>query len=132
MAEKIPFDLVSPERLLLSEDAEMVTLPGTEGDLGVLAGHEPLITTLRPGVIDVKGGVRGDERFFVMGGFTDIGPAKLTVLAEEAFPVANVNASDVDQRIANVKEDLLSAKTDLERTRLVATLDALNGLRAAL
>lgn len=132
MAEKIPFDLVSPERLLLSEDAEMVTLPGTEGDLGVLAGHEPLITTLRPGVIEVKGGARGDERFFVMGGFADIGPAKLTVLAEEAFPVAGVDAAAVDQRIADTKEDLLVAKTELERSRLVATLDALNGLRAAL
>jgi F-type H+-transporting ATPase subunit epsilon len=132
MAEKLPFDLVSPERLLLSEDAEMVTLPGTEGDLGVLAGHEPLITTLRPGVIDVKGGARGDERFFVMGGFADIGPAKLTVLAEEAFPVAGVDAAAVDQRIADTKEDLLVAKTELERSRLVATLDALNGLRAAL
>lgn len=132
MAEKIPFDLVSPERLLLSEDAEMVTLPGTEGDLGVLAGHEPLITTLRPGVIDVMGGARGDERFFVMGGFADIGPAKLTVLAEEAFPVAGVDAAAVDQRIADTKEDLLVAKTELERSRLVATLDALNGLRAAL
>jgi F-type H+-transporting ATPase subunit epsilon len=132
MAEKIPFDLVSPERLLLSEDAEMVTLPGTEGDLGVLAGHEPLITTLRPGVIDMKGGARGDERFFVMGGFADIGPAKLTVLAEEAFPVAGVDAAAVDQRIADTKEDLLVAKTELERSRLVATLDALNGLRAAL
>lgn len=132
MAEKIPFDLVSPERLLLSEDAEMVTLPGTEGDLGVLAGHEPLITTLRPGVIDVKGGARGDERFFVMSGFADIGPAKLTVLAEEAFPVAGVDAAAVDQRIADTKEDLLVAKTELERSRLVATLDALNGLRAAL
>ncbi|HVT25172.1 MAG TPA: F0F1 ATP synthase subunit epsilon [Rhizomicrobium sp.] len=132
MAEKIPFDLVSPERLLLSEDAEMVTLPGTEGDLGVLAGHEPLITTLRPGVIEVKGGARGDERFFVMGGFADIGPAKLTVLAEEAFPIAGVDVAAVDQRIADTKEDLLVAKTELERSRLVATLDALNGLRAAL
>jgi F-type H+-transporting ATPase subunit epsilon len=132
MAEKLPFDLVSPERLLLSEDAEMVTLPGTEGDLGVLAGHEPLITTLRPGVIEVKGGARGDERFFVMGGFADIGPAKLTVLAEEAFPIAGVDVAAVDQRIADTKEDLLVAKTELERSRLVATLDALNGLRAAL
>lgn len=132
MAEKIPFDLVSPERLLLSEDAEMVTLPGAEGDLGVLAGHEPLITTLRPGLIDVKGGVRGDERFFVMGGFADISPSKLTILAEEAFPVASVDAAAIDQRIVDVKEDLLGAKTELERARLAATLDALTELRVAL
>lgn len=132
MAEKIPFDLVSPERLLLSEDAEMITLPGAEGDLGVLAGHEPLITTLRPGVIDVKGGGRGDERFFVLGGFADISPSKLTILAEEAFPLASINVADVDQRIANAKEDLIGVKTDLERARLAATLDALETLRGAL
>jgi len=132
MAEKIPFDLVSPERLLLSDDAEMITLPGAEGDLGVLAGHEPLITTLRPGVIEVKGGGRGDERFFVLGGFADISPSKLTILAEEAFPLASINVADVDQRIANAKEDLIGVKTDQERARLAATLDALETLRGAL
>ncbi len=132
MADKIPFDLVSPERLLLSEDAEMITLPGAEGDLGVLAGHEPLITTLRPGIVDVKGGGRGDERFFVLGGFADISPSKLTILAEEAFPLASINVADVDQRIANTKEDLIGVKTDHERARLAAALDALETLRGAL
>ena len=110
----------------------MVTLPGSEGDLGVLAGHEPLITTLRPGVIEVKGGTQGDQRFFVHGGFAEINPGKLTVLAEEAFDVAAVNAAEVDQRISNAKEDLLQVKSDQARTRLVATLDALTQLRAAL
>lgn len=132
MADRISFDLVSPERLLLSEDAEMVTLPGTEGDLGVLAGHEPLITTLRPGIIDVKGGGNREERFFVLGGFADINPGKLTVLAEEAFPLASISAADVDQRIANVREDLIGVKTDQERHRLATTLDALETLRGAL
>ncbi len=132
MAEKISFDLVSPERLLLSEDAEMVTLPGTEGDLGILIGHEPLITTLRPGVIDVKGGTLGDQRFFVLGGFAEVNPGKLTVLAEEAFSVASVNASEVDERISDAREDLLLVKSDAERARVSATLDALTQLRAAL
>ncbi|HVZ69932.1 MAG TPA: F0F1 ATP synthase subunit epsilon [Rhizomicrobium sp.] len=132
MADRISFDLVSPERLLLSEDAEMITLPAAEGDLGVLAGHEPLITTLRPGAIDVKGGARGEERFFVMGGFADINPDKLTVLAEEAFSLAEVQMSEVDERIADTKEDILAAKSEQERARLVARLDALNALRAAL
>jgi len=132
MVEKIPFDLVSPERLLRSEEAEMVTLPGTEGDFGVLAGHEPLITTLRPGVIDVKGGTRGDERFFVMGGFAEVNPGKLTVLAEEAFSLSSVDAAAVDQRISDAKEDLLISKTELERDRINAALDALTQLRAAL
>ncbi len=132
MADRISFDLVSPERLLLSEDAEMITLPAAEGDLGVLAGHEPLITTLRPGAIDVKGGARGEERFFVMGGFADINPDKLTVLAEEAFSLAEVQMSEVDERIADTKEDILAAKSEQERARLVARLDALNALLAAL
>ncbi len=132
MVEKIPFELVSPERLVLSEEAEMVTLPGTDGDLGVLAGHEPLITTLRPGVIDVKGGTHSDGRFFVMGGFAEINPGKLTVLAEEMFSLSSVDVAAVDQRISDAKEDLLISKTELERARVNAALDALTQLRAAL
>ena len=132
MADKISFDLVSPERLLLSEDAEMVTLPGTEGDLGVLPGHEPLITTLRPGVIAVKGGGQGDARFFVMGGFAVVNPEKLTVLAEEALPMADMDAAALNQRISNTKEDLLVAKSERERARLVQMLDSLEQARAAL
>ncbi|HSZ75215.1 MAG TPA: F0F1 ATP synthase subunit epsilon [Rhizomicrobium sp.] len=132
MADKIPFDLVSPERLLLTEEAEMVTLPGSEGDLGVLAGHEPLITTLRPGVIDVKGGTLGDQRFFVLGGFAEINPERLTVLAEEALPMADVNPALLDQRISDTREDLLLAKTDTDRARMAQMLDSLTQLRAAL
>ena len=132
MTDKIPFDLVSPERLLLSEEAEMVTLPGTEGDLGVLSGHEPLITTLRPGVIDVKGGTLGDQRFFVLGGFAEINPERVTVLAEEALPMAELDAAAIDRRISDTNEDLLLAKDDASRARLVETLDSLNQLRVAL
>ena len=132
MVDRIAFDLVSPERLLLSEEAEMVTLPGTEGDLGVLSGHEPLITTLRPGVIDVKGGTLGDQRFFVLGGFAEINPERVTVLAEEALPIAELDAAALDQRISDTKEDLLLAKDDASRGRITETLDSLNQLRAAL
>lgn len=132
MTDKIPFDLVSPERLLLSEEAEMVTLPGTEGDLGVLSGHEPLITTLRPGVIDVKGGTLGDQRFFVLGGFAEINPERVTVLAEEALPMAELDAAALDRRISDTNEDLLLAKDDASRARIVETLDCLSQLRAAL
>ncbi len=117
MTDKIPFDLVSPERLLLTEEAEMVTLPGSEGDLGVLAGHEPLITTLRPGVIDVKGGTLGDTRFFVLGGFVEINPEKITVLAEEALPVAELDAAALDERISGTarRRPFCSPKTDAEQ-----------------
>ncbi len=132
MTDKIAFDLVSPERLLLSEEAEMVTVPGTEGDMGVMAGHMPLISTLRPGVIEVKGGTNGDKRFYVIGGFVEISPSKLTVLAEEAVPVAEMDSATLDQRIKNTEEDVALAKNDAERAKAQETLDYLKGVRAAL
>ena len=132
MADKISFDLVSPEKLLLSEDAEMVTLPGSEGEFGVLAGHAALISTLKPGVIAVKGGAQGDQRYFVTTGFADVSATKLTVLAEEAIPMESVNTELLDQRIADGEEDILQAKTEEARAKAVAHVDALQQLRAAL
>ena len=132
MTGKFQFDLVSPERLLLSEEVEMVTLPGSEGDFGVLAGHAPVLSTLRPGVVDVKGMADGDMRIFVRGGFAEVGARKVTVLAEEAIPLAELDASALDQRIRNTEEDLAAAKTDAERDRVAAALGQLRQLRAAL
>ena len=132
MADKFHFDLVSPERLLLSEEVEMVTLPGSEGDFGVLAGHAPVLSTLRPGLVEVKGGTDGDLRLFVRGGFAEVTPAKLTVLAEEAIPLAELDPAALDSRIANTEEDLAAAKTDAERDRIAAALDHLRQLRSAL
>jgi F-type H+-transporting ATPase subunit epsilon len=132
MPDKISFELVSPERLLLSEMAEMVTVPGREGDFGVLAGHAPVISSLRPGVIDVKGGDAGDARFFVLGGFAEVTPAKLTVLAEDVLPMAEIDMAALDLRIKNAQEDVLQAKTDAERAKAVESLDHLQVLRASL
>ncbi len=132
MVDKISFDLVSPERLLLSEEAEMVTLPGTEGYMGVMAGHEPLVTTLRAGVISVKGGSEGDGRFFVLGGFAEVNPTKLTILAEDAVPMAEIDMAALDRRIADAEEDILTAKTEAARAKAVATVDDLKLLRNAL
>jgi F-type H+-transporting ATPase subunit epsilon len=131
MAEKIHFDLVSPERLLLSEDVEMVTLPGAEGYFGVLAGHAPVISTLRPGVIEVKGGDTPDLRLFVRGGFAEVDGKKVIVLAEEAIPMADFDVAALDQRIRDTEEDLVTAKTDADRARVSETLDHLRQLRAA-
>jgi F-type H+-transporting ATPase subunit epsilon len=130
MIDKISFDLVSPERLLLSTEAEMVTIPGTEGDMGVMAGHMPLISTLRPGVIAVSGG--SDQRFYVLGGFAEVNPGKLTVLADEAVPVSELDPAALDQRIKDAEEDVALAKSDGERAKAQETLDYLKGLRAAL
>jgi len=131
MVDKIAFDLVSPERLLLSDSAEMVTLPGTEGYMGVMAGHAPVISTLRPGTIAVQGASGSDLRFFIRGGFAEITSGKITVLAEEAIPMAEVDPALLDQRIRDAEEDITAAKTDVEKARAMETLDDLKQVRAA-
>ncbi|MEQ9520510.1 MAG: F0F1 ATP synthase subunit epsilon [Parvibaculum sp.] len=132
MAEKLKFDLVAPEKLLLSTEADMVVVPGTEGDFGVMPGHSPVMATLRSGVIDVTGGTGGDTRIFVRGGFAEVTPAGLTVLAEEATPLAELDAAKLDQRIKNASEDVQDAKTDDARNTAQSHLDQLKELRNAL
>ena len=132
MTDKIHFDLVSPERMLLSEDVDMVTLPGAEGYFGVLAGHAPVISSLRPGVIEVTGGTTPNLRLFVRGGFAEVDAKKVIVLAEEAIPMADFDVAALDRRLADTEEDLAIAKTDAERARVSEQLDHLRQLRAAL
>ena len=132
MADKFPFELVSPERLLLSVDAEMVTVPGAEGDFGVLAGHAPLISSLRPGVIEIDGADDAETRIYVGGGFAEIVGGRLTVLAEEAVPVSQLDRAALEQRIRNAEEDLEDAKDDAARAKVQAQLDHLRGLLSAL
>jgi F-type H+-transporting ATPase subunit epsilon len=131
MAEPIAFDLVAPERLLLSTEAEMVTIPGTDGYMGVLKGHEPVITTLRAGMIDVKGMDGSDTRFFIRGGFADVSAEKVTVLAEEAIPMSELDLQVLDQRIKDAEEDLAAAQTDTTRHKAHDALDNLRMVRAA-
>lgn len=128
---KISFDLVSPERLLLSEDAEMVTIPGSEGEMGVMAGHESLISTLKPGIIDVKIEHGRHDRFFVTGGFAEVTATKLTVLAEEAIPVAHLDETTLRERIIDAEEDIATAKTDIEMQRATEALVEYRRLLAA-
>lgn len=130
MAGKIRFDLVSPEKLLYSDEADMVTVPGREGDFAVLAGHEPFISIIRTGLINVKGGVDGDMRIFVRGGFAEVNAEGLIVLAEEAMPADDLNAADIDARIQNAEEDLADAKDDAARAKAAQTLDTLRQMRA--
>jgi len=133
MADKIAFEIVSPERLLVSDAADMVTVPGAEGDFGVMAGHMPLISTLRPGVIDVRGAeANGNIRLFVLGGFAEANPNRLTVLAEEAIPMAQIDAAALEQRIRNTEEDIVLLKNEADRARAAQQLDHLRLLRAAL
>ena len=99
MAGQLTFELVSPERLLLSTDVEMVVVPGDEGDFGVLAGHAPLVSTVRSGVIDVYESESISDRIFVAGGFAEVLAGRCTVLAEEAINLKEVEKSTVEERI---------------------------------
>jgi F-type H+-transporting ATPase subunit epsilon len=129
MADKILFELVSPEKLLLSKAVDMVTVPGTEGYMGVMAGHSPLVSTLRAGMIDMKDEGQ-DTRFFIRGGFAEINPGKITVLAEEAIPMSEMDLAILDQRIKDAQEDEIAAKTDADRNRAGQMVDDLKLVRA--
>jgi F-type H+-transporting ATPase subunit epsilon len=132
MANNLHFDLVSPERLLMSSEVEMVTVPGVEGDFGVYIGHAPVITTLRPGVLTVQRQGGSDERIFVRGGFAEVNLDGLTVLAEEAMPLAELDAAALDQRVKDAEEDVADAKDDETRQKAQERLDRLKELRVAL
>ena len=103
------FELVSPERLLLAEDVEMVVVPGAEGDFGVLAGHAPLVSALRPGVIGTWEGDSVDKRIFVAGGFAEVTGERCTVLAEEAVPVDEIDRAEAEERVRAAREDVEEA-----------------------
>jgi len=109
MADKVAFELVSPERLLLAEQVEMVVVPGSEGDFGVLPEHAPLISTVRPGVIEVHDDGVVKERIFVAGGFAEVTPDRCTVLAEEAVRVADIDRGEVEGEIRSLTTDLAEA-----------------------
>lgn len=111
MADTFQFELVSPAKLLLSEEVEEVVVPGTEGDFGILAGHAPFMSTIRPGFIVVKRAT-GTDRIFVRGGFADTNSNGLTILAEEAVPDDQLNGEIVDSAIADAEHILSMAKDE--------------------
>jgi F-type H+-transporting ATPase subunit epsilon len=129
MAGKITFDLVSPERLLLSKPVDMVTVPGSEGYMGVMAGHAALVSTLRAGMIDMEDDGQ-DTRFFIRGGFAEVSATKINVLADEAIPMTELDLAVLDQRIKDAEEDVLAAP-DAEKARKNEILDDLKLVRAA-
>jgi F-type H+-transporting ATPase subunit epsilon len=115
MADLIQFELVSPEKLLISRAVEMVVVPGSEGDFGALPGHAPLISEIRPGIIAVFEGGQVQERIFVAGGFAEVTNERCTVLAEQAVPLAEIDRAAADSELKNARDDLSTAKTDMER-----------------
>ncbi|HEY7610161.1 MAG TPA: F0F1 ATP synthase subunit epsilon [Alphaproteobacteria bacterium] len=130
-ADKVEFELVSPERLLLSEQVDMVVVPGAEGDFGVLPRHAPLISTLRPGVIRVFERREVKDRIFVAGGFAEVTSERCTVLAEEAVPVGDIDAAAVEQQLKDLGEDLADAKTDEEKAAIARRIAVRQAMRAA-
>lgn len=111
MAGTFKFELVSPERILLSVDAEQVVVPGADGDFAVLPGHAPFITFLRPGVLDVTaGGTK--SRVLVKGGFAEVDPSRLTVLAQSAYNVDELTSTTLARELANAEAELAAAGDD--------------------
>jgi F-type H+-transporting ATPase subunit epsilon len=129
--ELLHFEFVSPESVLFSGDVDQVDLPGSEGDLGILPGHAPLVTTLRPGIVTIiREGAR--EPVVVIGGFAEVGPGGLTVLADRAVARADFDLESLAGDIKDAEEDVADCKDDAERDRLARHLDQLRALQSAL
>lgn len=128
MAGTIAFELVSPDRLLLSEDVEMVVIPGTEGDFGVLVDHQPMISSVRPGILEVHAEGAEVRRIFVNGGFAEVTGDRCVVMTEEALPLDEVERADIEQRIKDGEEDLETVKTDHDRHAIEIRLETLRNV----
>jgi F-type H+-transporting ATPase subunit epsilon len=129
MAGTFKFELVIPERILLSEDAEQVVVPGTEGDFTVLAGHAPVMSTLRPGLIDVTLAAQR-KRLFVKGGFAEVGSDGLTVLAEHALDLAELGPEKLAVEIEAAEAALAAAKDERALTHAAAVVERLRALQS--
>lgn len=125
------FELVSPAKLLYSGEVEEVIVPGTEGEFTVLAGHAPVVSTLRPGILVIKTGSQ-TIRAFVRGGFAEVSEKGLTVLAEDATPVEDINAGEFATLVAEYEASAAKASTDEARYKMAETLFQLKAVQAQL
>ncbi|HEU0059949.1 MAG TPA: F0F1 ATP synthase subunit epsilon [Hyphomicrobiaceae bacterium] len=130
MAETFKFELVTPERVLLSEDVSQVVVPGTEGDFTVLAGHAPVISTIRPGVIVASVGDGRSVRLFVKGGFAEVDQNRLTVLAQRALEVEAMDAALIAAELKVAEGELATATDDGARLAAHAAVEQLRTLAA--
>lgn len=129
MADTFTFELVSPEKLLLSAEVTSVVLPGSEGEMTVMANHAPTMSTVKPGIVTVKGN-DGVSKYVVFGGFADIVPTGCTVLAESAVAVDALEAGELDTRIKAALDAAEAAGNDADKTRLNAFVSQLEELKA--
>ena len=128
MAATFTFELVTPERLLLSEPAEQVVVPGSEGDFAVLAGHAPVISTLRPGVIEITL-PQGRQRIFVKKGVAEADPERLTVLAQTALAVDDLDSGRISAELKAAESELAEAKDDQSKRMAEMLVDVLKRLQ---
>jgi len=126
--DKVEFELVSPERLLTSEAADMVVVPGAEGDFGVLPRHSLLISAVRQGVIQIWNNNAVSDRIFVAGGFCEVTPERCTVLAEEAVHVGDIDPQAIEAELKDLREDAADAKTPEERAAIEARITTREGM----
>lgn len=126
------FELVSPEKLLFSGAVESVVVPGTEGEFTVLKDHAPLMAMLKPGIVTVEESAEKKARLFVRGGFADVSKDGLTILAEQAIPVEELNAAKIDADIKDAEEDVTDAASDEVRRLASEKLDQLREVKAVL
>ncbi|HKQ55508.1 MAG TPA: F0F1 ATP synthase subunit epsilon [Methyloceanibacter sp.] len=132
MADAFKFELVSPERLLVSGEVAQVLIPGSEGDMTILAHHAPILSTLRPGLLDIALPDGEHRRFFIRGGFAEVGPAGLTVLAETAVDLVDLDADQLAQAVNDAEEDVADASEGAVRDRAQTKLDHLRQVQATL
>lgn len=116
------FELVSPEKLVFSGDVEQVDVPGVEGDFGVLAGHAPLVTTLRPGILTVFSGGKA-QKIVVLGGFAEVSAEGLTVLADTADTVEDINRDMIAEHIGALEQHIAKTQPSSELDKLITRLD---------
>lgn len=131
MADKLHFDLVSPERRLFQGDVDMVVVPGEDGDFGVLPGHAPVMSAIRSGAIAMHDG-SDVRRTFIHGGFAEVTPDGLTILAEEAIDLTAVDREQLTKDLTTAKEDIGLARDDQERALAEAKLAKFEALTEAL
>ena len=131
MADPFKFELVSPEKLLFSGDVEQVLVPGAEGDMTIMAKHAPVITTLRPGLLEIDFPDGKRQRFFARRGFAEVNPDGLTVLAERAIDLDDLDPEQLTQDITNAEEDVTDLSGDA-KDRAQMTLEHLRQVQAAL
>ena len=129
MAGTFKFELVTPERMLLSQDASQVVVPGLEGEFTVLPGHAPVISALRPGVVDATLGDARNVRIFVKGGFAEIEADRVTVLAERALGVDDMDAATISQELQAAEADLAAATGDADKLAAASAIERLKALQ---